>query len=123
MPLAAVSFCPTPLIPDTSVVSVGVSAHMTTPLYQTLTSCARFGASVAMVHADDILHFGDEYTDVAACGAAIHRFDIAVVPWSVEHDDVPALLERGVTGLCGDDVPAMVAAARNLRAGQTVSLN
>jgi glycerophosphoryl diester phosphodiesterase len=113
--VAVVSFCPTLLKPHTSVVSVGVSAHKTTPLYQTLSSSALFGASVAMVHADDILHFGDEYTDVAACVAAIDRFDVAVVAWSVEPDDVPALLDRGVTGLCGSDVPGLVAAARDLR--------
>jgi hypothetical protein len=47
-----VSFCPTLLEPRTSVVSVGISARLTTPLYQTLASCALSGASVAMVHAD-----------------------------------------------------------------------
>lgn len=114
--VAVVSFCPTLLKPQTSLVSVGVSAHMTTPLYQTLASSALFGASVAMVHADDILHFGDEYTDVAACVAAINRFDVAVVAWSVEPDDVPALLGRGVTGLCGNDVPGLVKAARDVGA-------
>jgi hypothetical protein len=55
-----------------------------------------------VVHADGILDFGDEYTDVAACVAAIDRFDVAVVAWSVEPDDVPALLDRGVTALCGE---------------------
>jgi glycerophosphoryl diester phosphodiesterase len=110
--VAAVSFCPTLLKPDEPVVSVGVSAHMTVPLYQTLASCALFDAAVAMVHADDMLHFGDEYTDVDACVAAIDRFDVAVVAWEVEPDDVPALLERGATGLCGDDVPGLVATMR-----------
>jgi hypothetical protein len=100
------------LKPETAVVSVGVSAHQTTPLYQTLASSALFGASVAMVQADDMLNFGDEYTDVDACVAAIGRFDVAVVAWSVEPDNVPALLERGVTGLCGNDVPALVARSR-----------
>jgi glycerophosphoryl diester phosphodiesterase len=108
--VAVVSFCPTLLKPQTSLVSVGISAHLTTPLYQTLSSAALFGASVAMVHADDILHFGEEYTDVAACVAAIDRFDVAVVAWSAEPDDVPDLLDRGVTALCGNDVPNLVAA-------------
>lgn len=110
-PVAMVSFCPTLLKPDTSVVSVGVSAHLTTPLYQTLASSALYGSSVAMVHADDILSFGDEYTDVDACVRAIDRFDVAVVAWAVEPADVPGLLGRGVTGLCGDDVPALLAAS------------
>jgi glycerophosphoryl diester phosphodiesterase len=113
--VAAVSFCPTLLKPDTSIAPVGISAHLTTPLYQTLASCALFGSSVAMVHADDVLNFGDEYTDVDACVAAIDRFDVAVVAWSVEPDDVPGLLQRGVTALCGDDVPGLLAAANNLR--------
>ena len=49
---------------------------------------------------------------------AIHRFDVAVVAWSVEPDDVPALLDRGVTGLCGNGVPGLVAAAQDRRAMQ-----
>jgi glycerophosphoryl diester phosphodiesterase len=116
--VAAVSFCPTLLKPDEPVVSVGVSAHLTVPLYQTLASCALFDAAVAMVHADDVLHFGEEFTDVDACVAAIDRFDVAVVAWEVEPDDVSALLERGVTGLCGDDVLGLVAAARDRRPDQ-----
>jgi glycerophosphoryl diester phosphodiesterase len=108
--VAVVSFCPTLLKPDTAIAPVGISAHLTTPLSQTLSSAALFDASVAMVHADDILNFGEEYTDVAACVAAIDRFDVAVVAWEVEPDDVGALLSRGTTGLCGDDVPGLVAA-------------
>jgi len=96
-------------------VSVGISAHQTTPLYQTLNSSALVGAPVATVHAEDILHVGDEFTDVDACVDAIHRFDVAVVAWSVEPDDVPALLDRGVTGLCGNGVPGLVAAAQDRR--------
>jgi len=113
--VTAVSFCPTLLKPETSVVSVGISAHQTTPLYQTLASCALFGSSVAMVHAEDILNFGDEYTDVEACVAAIGRFDVAVVAWEAEPKDVPDLLDRGVTGVCGNDVPGLVAAVRGRR--------
>jgi glycerophosphoryl diester phosphodiesterase len=113
--VATVSFCPTLLKRDTDIAPVGISTHLTTPLYQTLASCALFGASVAMVHADDVLHFGDEFTDVDACVAAIDRFDVAVVAWSVQPDDVPDLLERGVTALCGDDVPALLAAAGDRR--------
>jgi glycerophosphoryl diester phosphodiesterase len=108
--VAVASFCPTLLKPHMSLVSVGISAHLTTPLSQTLSSAALFDASVAMVHADDILNFGEEYTDVAGCVAAINRFDVAVVVWSAEPEDVPDLLGRGVTGLCGNDVPGLVAA-------------
>jgi glycerophosphoryl diester phosphodiesterase len=114
--VATVSFCPTLLKPKTDVVSVGISAHMTTPLYQTLGSSALFGASIAMVHADDILNFGDEYTDVQACVDAILRFDVAVVSWPTEPDDVPGLVDRGTTGLCGNDVPGLVKVSRGLKA-------
>lgn len=52
---------------------------------------------------------------VDACVAAIDRFDVAVVAWSAEPDDVPALLGRGVTALCGDDVPGLVRARDSRR--------
>jgi glycerophosphoryl diester phosphodiesterase len=110
--VAVVSFCPTLLKPSTSVVSVGVSTHQTTPLYQALSSSALFDAPIVMVHADDILEFGDEYTDVEACVKAIDRFGVAVVAWEAKPDDVETLLQRGVTGVCGNDVPGLVAATK-----------
>jgi glycerophosphoryl diester phosphodiesterase len=111
-PVAAVSFCPTLLKPETSVVSVGISTHKTVPYYEALASAALFGAPLAMVHAGDVIEFSEEYTDVDACVQAVDRFGVAVVAWEAEPDEVPTLLGRGVTGLCGNDVPALVEAAR-----------
>jgi hypothetical protein len=38
---------------------------------------------------------------------------VAVVAWSAEPNDVPGLLDRGDTALCGNDVPALLAAAKD----------
>lgn len=71
-------------------------------------------ATVAALHVRDILDVSDQTPPVEELLGAIRRGNIAVLAWGVEAVDVPALVARGVTGLCTDDVVGVVAAVQAL---------
>lgn len=112
-PLLLSSFCPSLLQHRTSV-PLCWRANRSAWYYESVVSAVRLGAPVAGLHADDVLDEPADCPTGAEVGAFAREHDVAVLAWGVRPADVPALVGRGVTGLCGDDVPGLVRAVREL---------
>lgn len=114
-PVLLVSFCPTLL--DAPVgVPLGWMTNMSAWYYESVVSAVRMGATVAGVHADDVLDVPAGCPTAEEVATLARANGVAVKAWGVEPEDVPALVERGVTGLCGDDVAGLAAAVAALTA-------
>lgn len=112
-PMLLVSFCPSVLAVGGEVPR-GWMTNRTAWYHESVVSAVRLGAAVVGVHADDVLDVPPGCPPAEEVAAFARDSGVAVKAWGVQPHDVPALVRRGVTGLCGDDVAGLAAAVAGL---------
>lgn len=113
-PVLLTSFCPTLFTLDCTDVPLGWLTRSFEGYHRSVASAIRMGTAVATVQAKDVLDRGEGLPDPRDVMEYCIRHGLAVLAWGVAPHQVQQLVEYGVTGLCGDDVPALVAAVKKL---------
>lgn len=114
--LLVTSFCPTVARPACPV-PVGLLRGRSSWYYESVAAAVRMGAEAVAVHAADVVDVPRDCPGAEEVARFARDRDLAVLAWGVVPADVAELAARGVTGLCGDDVPGIAAAVADLSAG------
>lgn len=87
------------------------------PLYESVTSAARLGCAVALVHASEVTRVNPDHPGPAAILDLLRATGVRLWVWDALEADVPLLISRGVTGLCTDDIAGVLAQVASLETG------
>jgi len=89
------------------------------PLYESVTSAARLGCAVALVHAPEVTGMNPDHPGPAVIRALLADTGVRLWVWDALAADVPLLISRGVTGLCTDDITGVLAQVTAYARGST----
>ena len=111
-PLVLTSFCPSVTLG--SPLPTGVLTDVGWEYHLAVLTAVRLGSRVVATHASVVLDPDPRQPDISELLDVLEEHDLVVLAWGVEVEDVEALVARGVTGLCGDDVPGLLRAVAAL---------